>query len=295
MTLDSPEFWIALAQIIGINIVLSGDNAVVIALAARSLPPKQQKQAVLWGSGAAVVMRILLTVVAVELLKLPWLKLIGAVLLFWIAIKLLAAGVGGRRRRQDGRQHGRRGQDHPDRRPGDEPRQRHRGGGRGQGQPAAAHHRPRDLDPAGDLRQHAAARADGALPDHHHDRRRAPRLGGGRDDDLRPGGEGLDRRQRGVAALRGPGGGRGGGRRDRQAAREAARGGAGDTRRSRGERSAACGGRRVRRRNPSNGGAHVQPDPACRRCLRQRPARRRLRDRLCERAACRCTRSTSTS
>ena len=98
MTLDSPEFWIALAQIIGINIVLSGDNAVVIALAARSLPPKQQKQAVLWGSGAAVVMRILLTVVAVELLKLPWLKLIGAVLLFWIAVKLLlpeSEGEGG--------------------------------------------------------------------------------------------------------------------------------------------------------------------------------------------------------
>jgi YjbE family integral membrane protein len=98
MTLDSPDFWIALAQIIGINIVLSGDNAVVIALAARSLPPTQQKQAVLWGSGAAVVMRIVLTVVAVELLKLPWLKLIGAVLLFWIAIKLLlpeSEGEGG--------------------------------------------------------------------------------------------------------------------------------------------------------------------------------------------------------
>ena len=55
MTLDSTEFWIALAQIIGINIVLSGDNAVVIALAARSLPPKQQKAAIFWGSGAAVV------------------------------------------------------------------------------------------------------------------------------------------------------------------------------------------------------------------------------------------------
>jgi YjbE family integral membrane protein len=98
MTLDSTEFWIALAQIIGINIVLSGDNAVVIALAARSLPPKQQKQAVLWGSGAAVVMRIVLTVVAVELLKLPWLKLVGAVLLFWIAVKLLlpeSEGAGG--------------------------------------------------------------------------------------------------------------------------------------------------------------------------------------------------------
>jgi YjbE family integral membrane protein len=100
MTLDSSEFWIALAQIIGINIVLSGDNAVVIALAARSLPPKQQKQAVLWGSGAAVVMRIVLTVAAVELLKLPWLKLIGAVLLLWIAVKLLlpeSEGEGGGR------------------------------------------------------------------------------------------------------------------------------------------------------------------------------------------------------
>jgi YjbE family integral membrane protein len=98
MSLDSTEFWIALAQIIGVNIVLSGDNAVVIALAARSLPPKQQKQAVLWGSGAAVVMRIILTIVAVELLKLPWLKLVGAVLLFWIAIKLLlpeSEGEGG--------------------------------------------------------------------------------------------------------------------------------------------------------------------------------------------------------
>src|SRR3990172_2108860 len=95
MAFDSTEFWIALAQIIGINIVLSGDNAVVIALAARSLPPRQQKQAVLWGSGAAVVMRIVLTVVAVELLKLPWLKLVGAVLLFWIAVKLLLPESGG--------------------------------------------------------------------------------------------------------------------------------------------------------------------------------------------------------
>ena len=55
MTFDSPEFWVALMQIIGVNIVLSGDNAVVIALAARSLPPHQQKKAVAWGSGAAVV------------------------------------------------------------------------------------------------------------------------------------------------------------------------------------------------------------------------------------------------
>ncbi|MCE9660496.1 MAG: YjbE family putative metal transport protein [Burkholderiales bacterium] len=89
MSFTSPEFWIALMQIIGVNIVLSGDNAVVIALAARSLPADQQKRAVAWGSGAAVVMRIALTIVAVELLRLPYLKLVGAALLLWIAVQLL--------------------------------------------------------------------------------------------------------------------------------------------------------------------------------------------------------------
>jgi YjbE family integral membrane protein len=89
MSFDSTDFWIALLQIIGVNIVLSGDNAVVIALAARGLPAEQQKRAVAWGSGAAVIMRIVLTVVAVELLRLPYLKLIGAALLAYIAVKLL--------------------------------------------------------------------------------------------------------------------------------------------------------------------------------------------------------------
>ena len=87
--LSSSMFWLALGQIILINIVLSGDNAVVIALAARSLPPNQQKKAVLWGAGAAVVMRIVLTIIAVELLRWPYLKIIGAILLLWIAVKLL--------------------------------------------------------------------------------------------------------------------------------------------------------------------------------------------------------------
>jgi YjbE family integral membrane protein len=87
--LATQAFWIGLLKIIGVNIILSGDNAVVIALAARSLPPKQQKAAVLWGAGAAVVMRIVLTIFAVALLTLPWLKLIGSLLLFWIGIKLL--------------------------------------------------------------------------------------------------------------------------------------------------------------------------------------------------------------
>jgi YjbE family integral membrane protein len=87
--LASQAFWLGLLKIIGVNIILSGDNAVVIALAARSLPAKQQKQAVFWGAGAAVVLRILLTIFAAALLSLPWLKLIGSLLLFWIGVKLL--------------------------------------------------------------------------------------------------------------------------------------------------------------------------------------------------------------
>ena len=89
MEIGSTAFWVALAQIIWVNILLSGDNAVVIALAARSLPPKQQKQAIIIGSGAAIVMRIVLTLVAVQLLQLPYLKLIGAALLVYIGVTLL--------------------------------------------------------------------------------------------------------------------------------------------------------------------------------------------------------------
>jgi YjbE family integral membrane protein len=87
--LAAAAFWVGLGKIIWVNLLLSGDNAVVIALAARSLPPKQQKMAVLWGAGAAVVMRIILTVFAVALLTLPWLKIVGGALLLWIGIKLL--------------------------------------------------------------------------------------------------------------------------------------------------------------------------------------------------------------
>jgi YjbE family integral membrane protein len=87
--LSSPEFWIALSQIILINIVLSGDNAVVIALACRSLPAQQQKKAILFGSVGAIVLRVILTFFAVYLLSLPYLKLIGAALLLYIGIGLL--------------------------------------------------------------------------------------------------------------------------------------------------------------------------------------------------------------
>jgi YjbE family integral membrane protein len=87
--LMTPEFWLALSQIILINIVLSGDNAVVIALASRSLPAKQQKMAILCGSIGAIVLRVILTFFAVYLLSLPYLKLAGAALLLWIGVNLL--------------------------------------------------------------------------------------------------------------------------------------------------------------------------------------------------------------
>src|SRR5258706_15333005 len=92
----TSQFWLGLGAIIWVNIILSGDNAVVIALAARSLPAHQQTKAVIWGAGAAVVVRVGLTIVAVELLKLSYLKLLGGGLLFWIAGKVLGPGDGGR-------------------------------------------------------------------------------------------------------------------------------------------------------------------------------------------------------
>jgi YjbE family integral membrane protein len=92
---QTANFWTGLMMIIWVNIVLSGDNAVVIALAARSLPKRQQGKAIAWGAGAAVVLRIILTIVAVEALKWPYLKIIGGLLLLWIATKLLMPEDGG--------------------------------------------------------------------------------------------------------------------------------------------------------------------------------------------------------
>ncbi|MCF8204483.1 MAG: YjbE family putative metal transport protein, partial [Methylotenera sp.] len=92
MDLLNAAFFIALLKIIWVNILLSGDNAVVIALAARNLGADQQKRAIIFGSGAAIVLRVVLTLFAVQLLQLPYLKLIGAALLLWIGIQLLADG-----------------------------------------------------------------------------------------------------------------------------------------------------------------------------------------------------------
>jgi YjbE family integral membrane protein len=87
---SGAAFWAALLSIIVANILLSGDNAVVIAMASRNLPASQQKKAIFWGSAAAIILRVLLTVTAVQLLTLPYLKIIGAVLLVYIGVQLLA-------------------------------------------------------------------------------------------------------------------------------------------------------------------------------------------------------------
>ncbi|TMH07053.1 MAG: TerC family protein [Betaproteobacteria bacterium] len=89
MDLTSGALWGAFGAIVVANILLSGDNAVVIAMAARSLPRKQQWKAIFWGSAAAIVMRIVLTIAAVTLLQLPYLKIIGGALLLWIGVQLL--------------------------------------------------------------------------------------------------------------------------------------------------------------------------------------------------------------
>jgi len=93
--LATPQFWIAVVEIIFVNILLSGDNAVVIALACRNLAPRQRRQGIFWGVLGAIVLRIVLTFFAMSLLAYPWLKLIGGALLLWIGVKLITQDDGG--------------------------------------------------------------------------------------------------------------------------------------------------------------------------------------------------------
>ena len=85
----TANFWIAVGQIILIDILLGGDNAVVIALACRGLPPKQRKMGIIYGTAGAIVLRVVLIAFALALLSVPYLKLVGGVLLIWIGVKLL--------------------------------------------------------------------------------------------------------------------------------------------------------------------------------------------------------------
>ena len=88
-TLLTADFWIGIFKIIWIDVILSGDNAVVIALAARSLPPAQQRKAIVWGCGFAIGLRIALTVVAAKLMECPFIEILGGCLLLWIGVGLL--------------------------------------------------------------------------------------------------------------------------------------------------------------------------------------------------------------
>src|SRR4030095_13414653 len=85
----AAEFWVAVGQIIMIDILLGGDHAVVIPLACRKLPAKQRTKGILWGTAGAIVLRVILIFFALTLLRIPFLKIVGAILLLWIGIKLL--------------------------------------------------------------------------------------------------------------------------------------------------------------------------------------------------------------
>ena len=86
----TAHFWLAVGQIIMIDILLGGDNAVVIALACRQLPPEQRTKGIVWGTVGAIVLRVILIAFALTLLAIPFLKLVGGALLIWIGVKLLA-------------------------------------------------------------------------------------------------------------------------------------------------------------------------------------------------------------
>lgn len=87
--LSDPAFWTAAVFIIGVDLVLGADNAILIALACRNLPDQQRKWGIIWGTAGAIILRVLLILFALTLVKEPYIKLVGGILLFWIGIKLL--------------------------------------------------------------------------------------------------------------------------------------------------------------------------------------------------------------
>ena len=93
--MTQASFWVAVFQIIVVNIILSGDNAVVIALACMHLPPKQRLWGMVLGAAAAVLLRILFTLVVAQAMGYPYLKLVGGLLLLWVAVKLVSEDAGG--------------------------------------------------------------------------------------------------------------------------------------------------------------------------------------------------------
>ena len=96
MIVEDPGFWLAVLQIIWIDVLLSGDNAVVIALACRKLPPRQRMWGIVLGTVVAITFRVMFAGVVTQLMTMPYVKLVGGVLLFWIAVKLLGGEENGK-------------------------------------------------------------------------------------------------------------------------------------------------------------------------------------------------------
>ena len=101
----APHFWVALGEIILVNIILSGDNAVVIALASRNLPPQHRNRAVILGSAGAIALRIVFCFFVATLMAVPYLKLVGSALLLWIGVKLMVPEHGDEKGGKDEKRH----------------------------------------------------------------------------------------------------------------------------------------------------------------------------------------------
>src|SRR2546429_10025409 len=97
-----PEFWLRLLSISVLNILLSGDNALVIALAVRALPKRKRVAGQIWGAAGAVVLRLVFVAIVSALLRVPLLQVLGGVLLIWVAVRLVRAGTRGERRARHG-------------------------------------------------------------------------------------------------------------------------------------------------------------------------------------------------
>ena len=135
MSPDSLDFVLGVLKIVIIDLALAGDNALVIALAVRTLPKKQQLIGRVWGAAGAVGLRIVFVAIVSYLLVIPLLQLVGGLLLIWIALKLVrqSDGGGSGEHVRHGTTRARGDLDHHRGRRRDEPRQRHRGGGSGRG------------------------------------------------------------------------------------------------------------------------------------------------------------------
>ena len=183
------EFFVAVMSIVLIDLVLAGDNAVVIAMAVKNLPGKDRQMGIILGSGGAVVIRVICTFLVAQLLNMSFVKLVGGAVIIWIAVKLLTEGTKEECHGQGVRQHLAGALDHHRGGPEHGHRQHARRRCCQPRQPVPAALRPAALHPLGGVHEHLALQADGPVPDHPVDRCGSAGQGGRRNDDHRSLGE----------------------------------------------------------------------------------------------------------